>query len=271
MQEMDTTSVLAKSGEKYLAPSTQLEPERYAFESQIRECYGRCAYSQKTHLKMAERSAAWLRRMKWAQIVLAALTTGGAVSAIFDKSNLVFALATAALSISLLILNTYLKDLNPGEAAEKHREAASHVWNVREAYLSLLTDIRDSSFALSELRKRRDDLQAALYKIYHTAPSFLHRRGARCTTARPAEKNTTYLSTNRSCSCGGFCTKTHFVGFFSARIFQHNDLRSKMWAPIIYQMAAAFGQFDLLVKPTWSLFMHGGSSSSRARIVDRTA
>src|SRR4051812_32822004 len=121
--------VLVQSGEKSLAPSIQLDGERYAFESQVRECFGRCAYTHKTHEKMAERSATSLWRMKWAQIVLAAMTTGGAVTAVFDKSHAVFAIATAVISILLLILNAYLKDLNPGEVAQKHREAASDIWN----------------------------------------------------------------------------------------------------------------------------------------------
>ncbi len=168
-------------------PSTQqLDRERYAIESQVRECYGRCAYTHKTHEKMAERSAAWLRNVKWAQIILAALTTGGAVSAVFDKSSIVYPLATAGLSITLLILNTYLKDINPGEVAQKHREAASDIWNIREAYLSLLTDIRDMTFPLAELRKRRDDLQMQLHKIYRIAP---HTDGKAYGQAQDALKN----------------------------------------------------------------------------------
>jgi hypothetical protein len=135
---------------------------------------------------MAERSAAWLRNMKWAQIVLAALTTGGAISAVFDKSSAIYPLVTAGLSVSLLILNTYLKDINPGEVAQKHREAASDIWNIREAYLSLLTDIRDLSFPLSDLRKRRDDLQAQLHKIYRIAP---HTDGKAYGQAQDALKN----------------------------------------------------------------------------------
>lgn len=69
---------------------------------------------------MAERSATWLRRMKWLQIVLAALTTGGAVGVLFEKSSIFFPYATATLSILLLILNSYLKDLDPGQLAQKH-------------------------------------------------------------------------------------------------------------------------------------------------------
>ena len=65
---------------------------------------------------------------------------------IFDKASSAFPYATALLAILLLILNSYVKDLNPGEDAQKHRETASDIWNVREKYLSLLTDIRDPSF-----------------------------------------------------------------------------------------------------------------------------
>jgi hypothetical protein len=70
----------------------------------------------------------------------------------------------------MLILNSYAKDLNPGVEAQKHREAASDIWNVRESYLSLLTDICDPAVPLTKLRTRRDELQAQLHKIYKSAP-----------------------------------------------------------------------------------------------------
>ena len=66
-------------------------------------------------------------------------------------------------------MNSYAKDLDPGAAAQKHREAASDIWNIREAYLSLLTDIRDPAIALEPLRQQRDELQSALHKIYRAA------------------------------------------------------------------------------------------------------
>jgi SMODS and SLOG-associating 2TM effector domain family 4 len=169
-----------------LAPSIPVENERYVLESQVRECFGRCAYTHKTHEKMAERKAASLWWVKWAQIVLSALTTGGAIGVLFDKTTVFFPYATAALSISLLILNSYVKDLDPGQAAQKHREVASDIWNIREAYLSLLTDIRDPQFALPDVRKRRDDLQTQLHKIYRTAP---HTDGKAYGQAQDALKN----------------------------------------------------------------------------------
>jgi hypothetical protein len=153
-----------------LAASTPVEDERYVLESQIRELYGRCAYTHKTHEKMAERASTHLWRVKWAQIILSALTTGGAIGVLFDKSSMIYPLATVGLSISMLIVNSYVKDIDPGQDAQIHREAASDIWNVREAYFSLLTDIRDQSYSLNDLRTRRDELQSQLHAIYKTAP-----------------------------------------------------------------------------------------------------
>jgi conflict system pore-forming effector with SLATT domain len=153
-----------------LAPSTPVEDERFVLESQVRELYARCAYTHKTHEKMAERASTYLWRVKWAQIILSALTTGGAIGVLFDKNSAFFPLATAALSISMVIVNSYVKDIDPGQDAQVHRDAASDIWNVREAYLSLLTDIRDQAFSLADLRARRDELQSELHAIYKGAP-----------------------------------------------------------------------------------------------------
>jgi hypothetical protein len=119
---------------------------------------------------MADRRSKWLRRVKWIQIVLAALTAAGAVGIILSRDNPYYPYATLAVSIISLILNSYLKDLNPGQAAQKHRETAADLWNIRESYLSLLADIHDASHGLEALRKRRDELQRQLHRIYRIAP-----------------------------------------------------------------------------------------------------
>lgn len=153
-----------------MAPSIRAEPERYAFESQVRESFGRCAYTHKTHEKMAEGYGARLKHIKLGQIVLSGLTTIGAVGVLFDPGSVYFPYATAVLAFALFFVNGYVKDIDPGEAAQKHREAASDIWNIREAYLSLLADTRDGGISLAELRRRRDELQAQLHKIYRIAP-----------------------------------------------------------------------------------------------------
>jgi hypothetical protein len=135
---------------------------------------------------MAERASGRLQLIKWSQIILSALTTGGAIGVVLDKTSMLYPFATAFLSISMLILNSYVKDIDPGQLAQKHREAASDIWNVREAYLSLLTDIRDPMLSVSEIREKRDDLQSQLHSIYQAAP---HTDGKAYSAAQDALKN----------------------------------------------------------------------------------
>jgi hypothetical protein len=118
---------------------------------------------------MADRQAARLRSIKWVQIILAALTTCGALGVVFAKDGTYYAYATVGLSFASLVLNSYMKDLDPGEAAQKHRETAADLWNIRESYLSLLTDIHQAT-PMAELKDRRDVLQESLHKIYRSAP-----------------------------------------------------------------------------------------------------
>lgn len=146
---------------------------RHHLESQVRECYGRCAYTHKIHEKMAERLANHQWWAKWFNIVLSALIAGGAVSAVFrpETGLLQYAeYATVALAILSLIYNAYQKDLDPGALAQRHRETASDIWNVRESYLSLIADALNNAVPVDELRTKRDELQTSLHEIYRGAP-----------------------------------------------------------------------------------------------------
>lgn len=139
-------------------------------EGQLRECYGRVVYSHKTHEKCAD---ILFRRHDWIkiwQIVLSALVTGGIVSTFFENGNIGAAISVV-LSTLLLILNAYTKDYDLGEIAQKHRQAASDLWIIREEYLSLLTDIRVGGIPPDSIRERRNGLVKELHTVYSGAPS----------------------------------------------------------------------------------------------------
>ncbi|MCC8932151.1 SLATT domain-containing protein [Rhizobium sp. 'Codium 1'] len=144
----------------------QLEHD-VALEDQIRECFGRVVYSHKTHERMADICATKLNRYKVFQIVLSAATSTSAVGAVVaDKWWL--EVATALISFLTLFVTTYLKNFDLGGTVQKHREAAAKLWNVRECYLSLLTDLPTlDRFAAVE---RRDELQTMLAALYQAAP-----------------------------------------------------------------------------------------------------
>lgn len=139
-------------------------------EEQIRESYARVVYSHKTHEKCADILLSRLSNIKLAQIILSALSTVGFISILFG-TNTVGAITGAALSAILLVLNTYTKNYDLGELAQKHRRAASDLWLIREKYLSLLTDLRSGYINEEHARSHRDALLDELYGIYSGSPS----------------------------------------------------------------------------------------------------
>ena len=143
---------------------------RQLLEAQIRECYGRSVYTHTIHRKAAQTLLRRLGTVRLFQIILSALTTGGLIAAV-AKLDARLAIGGTLASALLFALNLYVRDYDPGTLAEKHNQAAAQVWAVREAYMSLITDIRMGVDDLATLRKRRDDLQHRLHEVYEQAPS----------------------------------------------------------------------------------------------------
>lgn len=136
-------------------------------EDQVRECYGRVVYTHKTHERMADRCARTLTRYKIAQIVFTALTSTSAVGVVVTDETWL-KIATVLISFLTLFVSTYMKNFDLGSTAQKHREAAAKLWNVRECYLSLLTDLPKLSREAAV--ERRDELQMMLAALYVAAP-----------------------------------------------------------------------------------------------------
>lgn len=160
------------AGERYMEASTQAEPGRTALEAQIRECFGRVVYSTKTHEKCADLCMDRLQSIKIAQIILSAITTGGLLTAVLGDPKVAQAatVGSTLFSTILLVLTAYMKDVDPGQQAEKHKKTASELWDVRESYLSILSDLHDGNLDVAACRQKRDELQSRLATIYATAP-----------------------------------------------------------------------------------------------------
>ncbi|MGY1409364.1 SLATT domain-containing protein [Luteimonas sp. A611] len=154
-----------------MEPNSQAR-DATALESQIRECFGRVVYTTKTHEKSADACTRKLSDVKVWQIVLSALTTSGLIAALFVGDALAYTatISTAIISMALLALNAYAKDVDPGQMAEKHKKTASSLWDIRESYFTMLVDLHDGTSSAEDLRRKRDELQARLVKIYETAP-----------------------------------------------------------------------------------------------------
>lgn len=137
-------------------------------DDQLREMYGRVAYTHKTHEKMADGYVRHYKRIKNIEIGLSALTSGSLVLSILgdSKAGTIFG---AFLSTVLLGLTLYFKEASLGEQAQKHTTVASKLWGVREQLLSLLFDMHDGQ-PTEEIRRERDIVNQVLEEIYKGAP-----------------------------------------------------------------------------------------------------
>jgi len=139
-------------------------------ESQVRECFGRVVWTHKTQEKCADILFSRNSVYKWTQIILSAITTTGILSSLFADASWI-KIASAIISFALVCVNAYLKQYDLGELAQKHAETAVGLWDIRESYFSLLTDLRlDNNVNIEEVKKRRDDLQNRLKRLYKCSP-----------------------------------------------------------------------------------------------------
>ncbi|AFU45784.1 MULTISPECIES: SLATT domain-containing protein [Acidovorax] len=150
-----------------MAPTSPANPST-ALEGQLREMYGRAAYTHKTHQKMADGYVTKYKRIKLIEIVLSAATTTSLLVALFGKSEAATAVG-AVLSAILAGCALYFKEASLGEQAQLHTEVGAKLWGAREALLSLLVDLQDGR-PVEEVRQQRDRLNAELEDIYKAAP-----------------------------------------------------------------------------------------------------
>ena len=145
-------------------------------EGELRESFGRVVYTNKTHEKCADLLLKKHRLIKLFQIGLSALVTGGILSTLSEEklpeeARWVLTIVSVVLSTILLALNSYTKDYDLGQIAQKHRQTGAELWRIREKYLALLTDLRIGDSSLEAYRDRRNKLADDLYAVYTGAPS----------------------------------------------------------------------------------------------------
>lgn len=146
----------------------QLTEPVVTLEGQLREMYGRAAYTHKTHEKMADRYFARYRSFKTAEIALSAATASSLLLAVLGDTHLGTAVG-AGFSAILLGFTLYFKEAGLTEKAQKHSEVASNLWAIREALLSLLVDMKDGC-EVEQIRGERDHINERLKQIYASAP-----------------------------------------------------------------------------------------------------
>lgn len=138
-----------------------------ALYSQIEEAYGKVVYTYTTQIIHARRLYDRNTAMKWGQLILSAISTGGFVGTIITNQILLTWIGGIC-STALLILTAYFKDADLSAVHKKHLNTSNQLWLLRELYLSLLTDF--PTLSREEIVCKRDDLQSRVAKVYDEAP-----------------------------------------------------------------------------------------------------
>lgn len=141
--------------------------QRSSLKAQIRESYTRVVYSMKTQEKQADSLMRKITIIKTWYLVLNGFITGSFIVTIFGEGQL-SAIIGAFISSIVLILNSFTKDFELASIGEKHRDTARRLWEVKENYLSLLTDF--DYLSIQDITQQRDELQDRLATVYSEAP-----------------------------------------------------------------------------------------------------
>lgn len=151
-----------------------MNEQKKILESQIREIYGRVVYTHKTHEKCADVLKERSDYMKFAEIFLSAVTTTSILVVVFGEGK-AFQFLAALSSTILLGLTLYSKDFNLLAIAEKHKQAALNILEIRENLLSLLVDIKIGNKEIELLQLKRDELNEQLVNTYRGAPKTINK------------------------------------------------------------------------------------------------
>lgn len=138
-------------------------------EAQLRENYGKIVYSHKTQEKCADILTVRNNWIKNLQIILSALITTGLLVRVFKGQEwaLIVSIILSAIQFGF---TSFLKEYNLGETIQKHSTAALELFDIREKYLSLLTDLKANLLTPDLIIERRNELHEDLSKTYKGSP-----------------------------------------------------------------------------------------------------
>lgn len=134
---------------------------------QITDSAGNVLYTFSAHWYIVNRLKKRYTVIKVFQIVLTALSTGGFLASVIAGVPGLSWCGGLASAVALG-LNLYMLNFNLPDNIKSHTDAANELWDVREAYKSLLIDLDD--LELEQIRVMRDALIDRVSKINKNYP-----------------------------------------------------------------------------------------------------
>ena len=135
----------------------------------LRLTFGHIVYRHKAHTSIAHARSRLSRWLRGGEAALSAAVLFTALGVAFQRGA-AYAIACAILaSIALLVLVVHLT-LDLDRTAQAHAACAAKLWQMREQYRALMSDLVDGAISVDTARARRDALISGLHAIYENAP-----------------------------------------------------------------------------------------------------
>jgi hypothetical protein len=136
----------------------------------LRLTFGHVVFRHKAHAHIAGSRARWSKRLRVAEAVLLLAVAAAAFAAASGRSH-VFDIISASLACLALATLLIHFSVDFDGTARVHAECASRLWQLRERYRALLSDLSDRAIDLEAARRGRDVLMDELHAIYAEAPA----------------------------------------------------------------------------------------------------
>ena len=135
----------------------------------LRLTFNQVIQNYQAHTRAAQAHA---RRNRWLRGTEALLMGGvsiAAAAAAFGHGQILAIVAAALAGIALIVLLVHLT-FDFESSAGAHAACSVRLWEIRERYRALLSDLHDGVLDVAEARLRRDALMVELGAIYERTP-----------------------------------------------------------------------------------------------------
>ena len=135
----------------------------------LRLTFGHVVHRHRAHSYIASSRARWSRWLRTAESLLMTGVAFAALAAAMGEGRgyMIVSAVLAGLALATLLVHLTF-DLDG--TAQAHASCATRLWQIREQYRAVLSDLSDGAIDLETGRRKRDDLMSRLHGIYENAP-----------------------------------------------------------------------------------------------------
>lgn len=140
----------------------------------LRLGFGQVVHHHRSHTHAAVTASRWRRRLRAGETILLTGVAMSAVAAAFGRGQ-AYSIASAAMAGVALLLFLIHAVFDVDTVARAHQVCSTRLWNMREQYRALLSDLNDGAIGPDAARARRNVLMEELGSIYEAAPPLTRR------------------------------------------------------------------------------------------------